>query len=339
MVKRNIGKGTIGTFLWTVGLMLCAFGVAGVDEKDDKIKIRIGDIYIDISEIYGTNSIFLGIATWDMLSSYAKKESYNELDLLGDALDQMFMDSTFSDLYNLFRNNNGVGDIVVNQVDNSLSMFIPNLVKSLIATTYVYKAQYASGILGMIERLADDILTPIAYIYPTRYDPYTGEKQLKYKVPVINDLFNRLSPVKIYAYNVSDVEKTALLYGVRKGELTGKYEDITLKSAQVSQLNEYYGKLNSKSLEKLFNNKVSYKVKDEKTNKYKTLRFSAMTDEQKKSVIERIMDDNAKFAKMYVLTSNGYKYYGTESEITYAKHLGIKNVYIQTGKKEGYVLK
>ena len=336
--KKDIGKGVIGTFGCIVGLLLALFGIATIDEEDyDKIKIKIGDYYIDISDIYGTNSIFFGIVLFNSIAN-VKNENYDWLDVIADSLDQMFMDSTFADLFNLFRDNDGVGDILVNQVSKSLSMAWPNFIKTILSLTYTRKAQYNTGWLGMVERLADDIVAPIAYMYPSRYDPYTGERQSKYKLPFINDLINKISPVKISQYNVSDIEKTALLYGVRKGELTGRYSDVgNLDAKYVSQLNEYYGKLNAEELQKFFDNRSVYKVYDEKSKMYKTLRYNAMTDEQKKSVIERIMNDNAKYAKMYILTSNGYRYYGSESEINYAKKLGIKNVYVK-GKHEGYVL-
>ena len=61
-----------------------------------------------------------------------------------------------------------------------------------------------------------------------------------------------------------------------------------------------------------------------------------MTTEQKKSVIQRIMSDNASYAKIYVYTSNGGKYYTTEDEYKTFKKLGIKNVYIATNKKKGF---
>ena len=90
-------------------------------------------------------------------------------------------------------------------------------------------------------------------------------------------------------------------------------------------------------LNRLFANKDSYKVWDEKSNKYITVKYSKMTDTQKKSVIERIMNDNAKYAKIYILTQKGAKYYAEDSEYVELKSLGIKNVYKATNKKKGFV--
>lgn len=345
IIKRDIGKGTIGSVLFGIGVLLWAFGLAGVDEEDDKIKIHVGDIYIDISDIFGTNSIFLGIATMENIMSLARKKNYDFIDFtdsvadfVADSLDQMFMDSTFSDIFNLFRYDKTVGEYIVDNVDNTISMFIMNFIKTSNSILYFNKAQYNKGLPGLLERWSTSLVPFLSYTLPTRFDPYTGEKQSKYKWPFVIDTFNRLSPIKISYYNVSDAEKTALKYGVRKGELTGNYEDVgQLNAVQISQLNEYYGKLNSTSLAKLFENRQTYKVWNDEKKKYETIRFNAMNDEQKKNVIERIMNDNAKVAKAYVLTNNGYKYYTNENEMKYLQSLGIKNIYKETKTKEGFI--
>ena len=114
--------------------------------------------------------------------------------------------------------------------------------------------------------------------------------------------------------------------------------DINLDSKNIEKLNEYYGKLNKDTLDKLINNKVTYKVWDEKKKSYVELKYSKMTDAQKKTVIERIMNDNSLKAKIYILTSTkNYKYYASESEYKELKALGIKNVYKKTDKLQGFV--
>ena len=143
---------------------------------------------------------------------------------------------------------------------------------------------------------------------------------------------------RVYPYSVSDIQKDAILVGVNKGQLTGKYSDIgNFTAAQIAELNEYYGQLNSVDLAELKSNKKKYKVKDEKTGKFVELAYSKMTDKQKNSVITRIMDDNAKIAKIYVYTSTGKKYYAeTEAMFQTLKSLNISNVYRATNNKKGF---
>ena len=88
----------------------------------------------------------------------------------------------------------------------------------------------------------------------------------------------------------------------------------------------------------MYSNKKSYRVWDEKKQEYVELKYSKMTNEQKKTVIERIMNDNGTITKIYMLTSSGeWKYYTNETEYAELKKLGIKNIYKKTNDKDGFV--
>lgn len=350
IVKRNIGKGTIGTIGFIIGALLCGFGMAGIDEQDDKIKLRVGDVYIDISNLFGTQGILLGMVfanffADDGIVTKAKNAGKNGfsvfLDCAGAFFDQLFIDSTFSDLYSIFEYANSFSDVLVNMTDNTLSSFIPNFLKVINNATYNHKVKYSSGFVGMLERKVVQTIPGIAYAYPKQYDPYTGEVKWQYGSGwwgVFQKVANSSLPIKVYPYSVSDIQKDAILVGVNKGQLTGKYSDIgNFTAAQVAKLNEYYGQLNSVDLAELKSNKKKYKVKDEKTGKFVELAYSKMTDKQKNSVITRIMEDNAKIAKIYVYTSTGKKYYAeTEEMFQTLRSLNISNVYRATNNKKGF---
>lgn len=347
IVKRNIGKGAIGTVGFIIGALLYGFGVAGIDEQDKKIKLRIGDVYIDISNLFGTQGILLGMVfanffADDGIIAKSNKNGFNVfLDCVGAFLDQVFVDSTFSDLYSIFEYANSFSDVLVKMTDNTLSSFIPNFLKVINGATYNHKVKYSSGFLGMLERKVVQTIPGIAYAYPKQYDPYTGEVKWQYGSGwwgVFQKVANSALPIKVYPYSVSDTQKDAILVGVNKGQLTGKYSDIgNFTAMQVAKLNEYYGQLNSVDLAELKSNKKKYKVKDEKTGKFVELTYSKMTDKQKNSVITRIMDDNAKIAKIYIYTSTGKKYYAeTEAMFQTLKSLNISNVYRATNNKKGF---
>lgn len=340
IARRNIGKGIIGTIGTAIGVALAALGFAGIDEEDKKYKlfIQMGDdkVTVDISDIFGTQGILLGIT-----AATAIRDG-DWFSAVGDTLDTMFLDSTFADLFNSFRYNDGFGDWLSKQPFSVLQMFIPNFFKVLASTVNKYKIKYSSGILGKIEQLAVNTIPGLAYAFPKRIDPYTGENQVTYKFWFATNLVNRLTPLKIYPYNVSDAEKEAISLGLKKGPLSGRYEvdgqDAALTSKQNEKANEYYGKLNQKDLEALMSGRDTYKVWDAKTNQYVELRYKSMNEAQKKTVIERIMSNNSHIAKIYILTSSGdWKYYANDSEYATLKKLGIKNVYKKTNKLEGFV--
>ena len=69
------------------------------------------------------------------------------------------------------------------------------------------------------------------------------------------------------------------------------------------------------------------------------MKYSQMTDAQKKAVIKRIMLNNGSVAKAYILTqAKDYKYYASGSEYSKLMALGAKkNVYRSSATKQGFV--
>lgn len=340
LVKRNLGKGIIGSIGMAIGIALAALGFARIDDEDDKYKLYISiggdEVYIDITDIFGTQGIMLGIS---MISGFRDK---NWFSAMGDTLDAMFLDSTFSDMFNSFRYSENFGEWLLNQPYGFLQMFIPNFVKTFSSIANKYKVKYTPGILGNFERLAVSAIPGLAYAFPKRVDPYTGENQVMYKAWFITNLANKLLPFNVYPYNVSDAEKEAIALGVKKSPLRGNYsvnnKNVQLTSKEIEAVNEYYGTLNKTELDSLMQNKKSYRVFDSDKNKYIELKYSKMTDKQKKTVIERIMSDNSQIAKIYILTSTGkYKYYANDSEYVKLKKLGISNIYKKTPTLDGFI--
>lgn len=335
IVKRNIGKGIIGTIGFIIGAFLAGFGVASIDEDDKKIKLRIGNVYIDISNLFGTQGILIGMVMVNAFQNDKTSGFDKFMSMISAMLDQTFVDSTFNDMYSLFEYTDTFGEAVLNSTNNILLTFYPNIFKYFNRMLYQHKVKYSSGFVGTMQRDLVTMLPGIAYAFPKRVDPYTGDVQYKYLPGFWGwaiEFTNGVLPIRFKTREVSDIEKEAISNGVSKGELKGKYEDIgSFTTEQVSALNEYYGKLNKKSLNELYGNSVTYRVLDEKTGKYVDLKYSQMTTEQKKNVINRITADNANLAKVYIYTKSGGKYY-TKSDTEYdkLKALGITNIYKST---------
>jgi hypothetical protein len=338
LATKNIGKGILGSVGLGIGILLALSGKARIDEEDDKYKLYVGNVGVDITKIFGTQSIMLGIAfTTEAMTS---KNFYNALSA---TLDTMFEDTLYTTFYNLIRYNPSLLDIGLYLPENLLSMSIPNFFKSLSRVSSKYKIKYSKGLLGKVERLANSTIPFISYALPHYIDPYSGEKQVPYKMWFLTNLANNLLPFNIYPYNVSSIEKEAIAQGINKGMLSGEYKvnnkDVTLNTKQRQNVNTYYGKLNKNELTKLYNNQAKYSVYNKKTNEYEELIYSKMTSEQKQNVIKRIMENNADYAKIYILTStNQYKYYCSEAEYKKLKKLGItKNIYLQNKKLDGFI--
>lgn len=337
LAKRTFGKGIIGTIGLMIGIGLGIAGIAGVDEDDEKLKLKLGDLYVDISDLFGTSSILVGIAMTNPWKN--KDENFGDKfwNAMTQTFDQLFMDSTFSDLYNEFEYTYTFADWLLQQPVQVAATFVPNILKTFNGLLYNHKIKYSSGVLAGFESFVIQSIPGIAYAFPRKVDPYTGETKQKYNVPFIFDFINRMGPIDFKPYSVSDVQREAIARGVAKTELTGKYKDIgELSNRDKQRLNEAYGQMNNRDLKKLYNDQIVMEVEDE-NGKRKNLRYSQMSNEQKKSAIERIMSDNAKIAKIYIYTSNGGKYYATDSEWTSLRSEGIvQNVYRETAKLKGF---
>lgn len=335
---RDINKGVIGSIGTLIGVLLTAFGVAKIDEDDDKYKLFVGDARIDISDIFGTQGIFLGMA----ITSNIIDEDADIVDTFSAALDQMFIDSTFADFFNTFRYSENFGDWLTYQPVSMLNMNIPNFLKTVTSLSTPYQVKYSDGILGKIEKLAVSAIPGLSYAFPHYYDPYTGEKQIAQKAWFLTKAIDKLTPLGLSVYNVTDMERLAIAEGVHKNQLTGRYQvgdtKIRLKAKDVERLNQFYGQLNSADLKELQSNSRTYKVK-QANGTFKNLRWSQMTDKEKATVIDRIMTDNSGYAKIYILTDSGeYKYFATDAEFKALRALGItKNIYRKNNKYSGFV--
>ena len=334
---KNIGKGVIGSIGTIIGALLAAFGVARLDEEDEQYKLFIGNTAIDISDVFGTQSILISMA---IVSSI--KDDENLMSVFSTALDAIFEDSTFQDTMNLFRYSDTFGDFLLYLPEKFIRAMLPNFFKQIASIINVKEVKYSTGIKGRIDRLAVQSIPGIAYLYPHYIDPYTGEEQIPYNMPILTNIINKLTPINIYPYRVSDLEKEAISLGVSKGMLTGEYtidnNDVELNAKQRKSLNEYYAKLNKADLADLTTNKTRYKVQNEEGT-YDDLYYKDMTDKQKATVIDRIMSNNSGYAKTYMLTQQmGYKYYTTNSEREKLRELGItNNIYVKNNKYNGYV--
>lgn len=337
ITKRNITKGVIGSIGFIAGALLAAFGVIRIDEEDEVYKLTVGDVAIDISDIFGTQGILLGAT---IVGGIRNQDSFG--DLCVATLDQMFMDSTFSDVFNTFRYNDTFGEFLTYQAYALPNMLIPNFLKMLSSMAEPHDIQFNPGIVGKLQRLASNAIPGLSHGLPHYYDPYTGTKQVPQKLWFLTKLIDKLTPLGLSIYNISEHERRAIKYGINKTQLTGKYNIndtvVKLNGRQIEALNEYYGKLNASSLADIESSRKTYRIQKE-DGTYKTVKWSQLNEKEKAAVVDRIMTNNSGYAKIYILTdSNNYKYYASPSEYKELKSLGLtKNIYKASGKNRGFV--
>lgn len=337
---RNIGKGVIGSIGMLIGGLLALSGMARLDEDDEKYKLKVGNVLVDISEIFGSQGILLGLGIFQGI-----KDKRNFETIVQQTVNTLFEDSLYTSILNMFRYNgtDTYSNVKAYLTYNLPSMFIPSALKTFASIAKKYDVQYSQGLLGKIEKLAVNSIPFLDRTMTKKIDIYTGEEQIAYNSWFLDVLLSKLGVVKFKTYNISNLEETAILLGVNKSQLTGKYtisdNSVELSASEVNKLNAYYAELNTNELSKLVTNTNKYSVLVD--GKYKMLSYSQMTAKEKATVFERIMSNNSSLSKIYILTStNKYKYYASDSEFTELRKLGIvKNVYRKTNKLQGFVKK
>ena len=337
-LKRNLGKGVIGTTGFIIGALLAGFGFAKIDEDDDEYKLVIADgkYTIDISDLYGTQGILLGLTAIGGIKNQNKIS-----DIVNGTFNQLLRDSAFESVITTFRYSDTPSDFAENSLYSIANMFVPNFLKTFSKITRKYNVQYSKGFLGAVERLVTGIPFTDRF-FANKVDIYTGEKQLTASIPLLFNTINSLSPVDINTVDMSKNELTAMSHGVKSSQLSGSYtvngQKITLSAEETEELNIWYGKRNKDTLTKFLNNQTTKKVKTD-SGEYKELKYSQMSEKEKGAAIDSIMSTNSTYAKIYILTRTGeYKYYASDSEYEQLKKLGItQNVYRKIGNKTGFV--
>lgn len=338
LATKQIGQGIIGSVGFVAGIILASVGLAGLDEKDDKYKLRIGtNFWIDISDLVGSSGLLAGIAARSIFG----EDDASFWDVTKGTMNILFDDSVYNGIISDLKYTDNLTDFFVNKTENALLSFIPNALKLFNKTLYAHTPQYSkNGALKFLQRTMVQMIPGAVYALPKKVDIYTGKTASEYNLPWLFEwgtkTLNNVMPIDISPYDPSDIEQEALFQGVRRSYLTANYKDIgKLDSKDTVKLNKKYGELNNNSLKELFASKKKYRVQKE-DGSYVELVYNKMTNEQKKSVIQRIMSDNATIAKIYIYTSNGGKYYTSEEERKELRKLGITNVYIKTAKKKGF---
>lgn len=318
MARRDLGQGVIGTIAWGVGMLLAGLGFIQLDDDDYGVpKIRIGNVEIDVSSIFGSSSLLAGAA----LVAQVQKNGLDwdgfvsGLDAMADVwIDQMpIMDIVEMDMYS-----NGGFSIGMDKLESIALSFIPNIVSWLAGATYtgtLNKQTFLDRAMAKIPFLAN--------LVEKKVDPYTGDTGSWI------DILNRVIPYFSIDSASENEQKTNEL-GLNKSQLRGTYningEDFTVTGSKLTEINRAYGEWNADELTQFYNNQLLVKVKS--GNGYRTLRYSQMTDEQRKNAVQSIMENNAELAKIIAWLNAGNKYYASATIYNKLRRAGYtKNLY------------
>ena len=328
LARRDIGKGVIGTLLWTFGAILCLVGRLRIEEEKDKFYLNFGgDVRVDISNIFGSSSILIGAS---MVQPFVDGDDTTGFEAVLGYVTDTFLDGFFmADMMDRHQYDTNTWDFVGGEFNNALTSFIPQFVQVFVDGLDEQKIRYSKGFRGNWEYWLNSFV-PTQPMGNKVINVYTGELEDKNALPIpaIGGLARRgLFGPKIYWVEVSEEERLCREYGANHNELSGEItvNKQTKKLDRIS-LNKKYGELNKASLATITSQKHKVQMPD---GNYKTLHWDQLSDDQRKRVINRTFSDNAELAKIYTWTQvEGHKYYASASEWRDLKTLGItKNVY------------
>ena len=327
LVRRDIGKGVVGLILSMFGIMLACSGRIRIDEDDDKFYLYVDEeIKLDITNLFGSSSVLVGASIAQMWIEQSDGEPATFEEMISLVTDTMLDGFFATDILERHKWG-GTWDDLLTETESVMRSFVPQMWQTIIACTNQHAIRYSPGFKGMWERWLNTFV-PTQPFGNRKINPYTGELEDKYSLPIIGALLQKgvLGP-KIYWVEVSELERMCRELGVNKNELTG---ELTVNGEKFEldrlALNEKYGELNKESLEKIKSQKHKVEMPD---GTFKTLSWDKMNDEQRARVISRTMTQNAEIAKIYIWTQTmGKKFYASASLWQMLKRLGItRNVY------------
>ena len=237
IVKRDLGQGVIGTILWLLGMLLAGLGYMTLEEDDYGVpKLRIGNITIDITSIFGSSSVLAGAA---LISGIKDEDSFLEgLNRMADVtIDAMpLMEIVQLDMYSA-----GGFTMGTDYLESVALSFIPNIVNWMAGATYSGKLQKNTVWERAIAKIPF-----LGNLLEKKVNPYTGGQGSWW------DAFNRVVPyfsIEIASQNEAKSNELGLNKDQLKGNYTINDEKFTVDSKTRTMINIAYGKWNAIDLE------------------------------------------------------------------------------------------
>lgn len=312
LIRRNLGSGIIGTTSMIFGMMLAGLGYVELEDDDyGTPKLRIGNLHIDVSTIFGNSSVLAGMA---LVKGW---EDGDWLDAVDSMLDPMLDGFFLVDILQMDQYNNaGWGAFGLNFIEQTLLSFIPNGVRWLSGATYTGKYKTNNFFEKAVSRIP---FFGSVFGLEKRVNPYTGSMGNAW------DIFNRVVPF-LEVRSVSALEDQTRRFGINKAELRGNYEvqgeKFQLSPAQVAELNKAYGQWNADDLVLFYNNKKAFSVRMP-NGSYRALTYNQMDDTQRTNAIQNLFNKNAEYAKIKAWLEAGNAYYASAADYAELRKLGL----------------
>ena len=312
-VMEQLAKGSVGTALMTLGVILAAVTDAfEYDDDDDYLGpvINFGGIKIGLDELSPFSTMF---------SVGAMLKSDNVDDKLGAAFNVIADATILSTLDSAMTYSDGLWDYFKNLPTNLLSQYQPAITKQINKIAWNRKKDKSSSNYGMklVKSLAANSLI-FSWLLPDKINPYTGKPEKYYDTGRWEALFDVVLPVGLRFVAKSDFEKEAERVGAPTTGMSGSFTingtDITLKGNAKEKYARYKADYLYTQFNRIINGDEFVTIKDNTTNKYKTTTYENLTDAEKQRVLKNMYTNATEVTKIQYWLDQGNSYYVTSKE-------------------------
>lgn len=348
---RNLSEASVGSLMMIAGVLFAALGWVDIDDDDYMgPSLRMGDIRISLSDLAPTMTTFSVAASF----MYGWKNDKNAFEL---ALNTIYDNTLLSNIDNVFRYSSPE-QYAQNLSISYFASYIPAVVK--LVNKWTTNSAYKDKTGSYWEKLGKTLASYVPGLsqnVANKVDPYTGET--KYSTGTSSQFFNMIasiSPLQLQWATKEGLEKEAISVDAETSGLSGDFEitpaskkgydydeklKVTLKDFEKQKYAKYRAEYISNTFEDLKSGKETVKIKDDKTNKYKIVKYNDLTDEEKQRVLNNLYTNATKYTKIKYWLDQGNSYYVSDKD-TYLKYKKLfgntaKIVYRKSWKYSDFV--
>ena len=285
MVHKYTQAG-IGTSLWALGASLMFTGLIHFDRQDEYggMVFQVGDFKVKLSDV--------GPAWTPLLLGAALTDFQDGGNLFTRGM-KLINEATFlGTLDNIVKYNSTAVDALKYPFETYLKQYIPAISRSLAKIVDPHTKRTGGN---LIDQLLSGI-PGVSYIVPNKVDPITGEDETRYDIPVLNDIVNAASPMRLTYKKVSDVQVGLRAAGT---DITAPAQKITINGEDFKLDNKEY---------KSYQQKRAQILTLELNKLFATPKYQKMSQEDQKAEINKSKLKATEIAKINYWINKGKSY-------------------------------
>ena len=333
--QEQIVQGSMGTAMMLIGLVLNLLGLLVFDDDDEYggIVLKIGDVKVNISTLSPTMTPITIGASLGFTAQYPN---------LLDRVARTFNDATLFGTFDSLFGNTSLGNFVASTTSNYFTQYVPSLFRAIskMGVDQTKVSYDYNSIGGWFSTTWNRILSSLPLInmtLPKKINPYTGQPY-KYYNSTAFSIINMLLPTKLSLDmdNALSIESKRL--NAETTGTTGNFkingQDYHVRGKDLEDMQRNRGTAINDLLTEFYNDERVYTIIVD--GKERQLRYSQMTDEQRKTVVNRIYNNATEYAKALYWIKQGHSYQ-TSSRDTLIDIGNIFGVQVNYRKNKGTV--